>query len=115
MEDRVSRLCLDGFLVAGWSVVLGEAAPCVLSFEDFLGDLPRLLAAPPGADLGWDGPVSGDDLLRFGWGDRAAVGVADGVGLAAAHDGPGPFGEGSGDDAERAEVVFAAFGHLQVV
>ena len=44
MEDRVSRVCLDGFLVAGWSVVLGEAAPCVLSFEGFLGGLPRLLA-----------------------------------------------------------------------
>jgi hypothetical protein len=114
MEDRLSRVSLDGFLTAGWSGGLGEAAPCVLSFEDFLGGLP-LLAAPPGADLGWDGPALGDDLLGLLRGERAAVGVADEVGLAAAHDGPGSFGEGGGDDAGGAEVVFAAFGHLLVV
>src|ERR1700690_3614325 len=115
MEDRLSRVCLDGFLAAGWSGVLGEAAPGVLPFAGFLGGLPRLLAAPACTDLGWDGPASGDDLLRFGWGDGAAVGVAEGIGLAAAHDGPGSFGEAGGHDAGGTEVVFAAFGHLLVV
>src|SRR5262249_32191632 len=115
MEDRLSRDRLDGPSVAGWSGVAGEAAPCALSFEDFLGGLPRLLAAPPGADLGGHGPVFGDDRLSLVWGDGLAVGVADGVGRAAAHDGPGPLGEAGGGDAQRAEVVFAAFGHLQVV
>lgn len=37
-----------------------------------------------------------------------AVGIADDVAGSAAHDGPGAFGEVGGDDAEGAEVVFAA-------
>ena len=93
----------------------GEVASCVLSCGDFVGGLPRLLAAPPGADLGWHGPVLGDDRLGLGRGDRPAVGVADDVGGAAAHDGPGPLGQAGRDDAQRAEMVLAALGHLLVV
>jgi hypothetical protein len=87
----------------------------VLSLEDFLGGLPRFPAAPPGADLRWHGPALGDDRVGLVWGDGLAVGVADDVGGAAAHDGPGPFGEVGGDDADGTEVVFAAFGHLLAV
>jgi hypothetical protein len=42
-------------------------------------------------------------------------GVADDVGHAAVHHGPGSFGEVGRDDAEGAEVVFAALDHLHVV
>src|SRR5579875_2152692 len=112
MGVRLSSASLDGGLKAGWSGVLGEVAPRVLSLEDFLGGLPLLLAAPAGADLGWHGPVLGDDRLGLLDGEGAAVGVADDVGGAAAHDGPGPFGEAGGDHAQRAEVVLAALGHL---
>src|SRR6266516_7942628 len=115
MEDCLSRGQLDGPPVTGWSGAAGEAAPFALSFEDFLGGLPRLFAAPAGADLGGHGPAPGDDCLGLVRGDGLAVGVADDVGRAAAHDGPGPLSEAGGDHAERAEVVFAAFGNLQVV
>src|SRR5690242_10285408 len=115
MEDGLSRDQLDGWSVAGWSGAAGEAAPCALSFEDFLGGLPRFFAAAAGADLRWHGPVLGDDRVGLLGGYGAAVGVADEVGRAAAHDGPGPLGEAGGDDADGAEVVFAAFGHLLIV
>src|SRR5689334_22853246 len=115
MEDPLSRAWLDGPLVTGWSGMQGEAAPCALPFGGFLGGLPRLLGAPPGADLGWHGPALGDDRLGLGRGDGPAVGVADDIGGAAAHDGPGPLGGAGGDDAQRARVVFAALGHLLVV
>src|SRR3974390_731676 len=115
MEDRLSRAWLDGLVAPGWSGAAGGGASCVLSCEDFLRGLPRLLAAPPGADLGWHGPVFGDDRLGCRGGDGPAVGVADDVGGAAAHHGPGPLGEAGGDDAERAEMVLAALGHLLVV
>src|SRR5215468_454454 len=115
MGDRLSRVRLDGLSVTGWSGAAGEAAPCALSLEDFVGGLPRFLAAAAGADLGWHGPALGDDRAGLLGGDGAAVGVADDIRGAAAHDGPGPLGEAGGGDAERAEVVFAAFGHLQVV
>ena len=93
--------------------MLGEAAPCALPSGDFVG-LPRLLATPPGADFRWRGPALGDDRLGLGRGDRLAVGVADDIGGAAAHDSPGPLGQAGGEDAQRAEVVFAALGHLLV-
>src|SRR5260221_2152116 len=99
MEDRLSRAWLDGPLAPGWSGAAGEVASCVLSFEDFLGGLPCLFAAPAGADLRWHGPAPGDDRFGLRGGDGVAVGVADDVGLAAAHNGPGPFGEVIGDDA----------------
>src|SRR5215831_8513340 len=115
MEDRLSSGLLDVPFVAGWSGAVGEVASCVLSFGDFLRGLPRLLAAPPGAGLGRHGPVRRDDGFGLRGGDGAAVGVADDIRGAAAHDGPGSFGEVGGGDAEGAEVVFAALGHLLVV
>src|SRR5215472_5425718 len=99
MEDRLSRDRLDGPSAGRWSGGTGEAASCVLSFEDFLGGLPRLLAAPAGADFGGHGPALGDDRLGLVRGDGLAVGIADDVGSAAAHGGPGPLGEVGGDDA----------------
>lgn len=72
-------------------------------------------AAPAAADIGWHGPVLGDDGGGLVGGDRRAVGIADDVGGAAVHDGPRPFGEVGGDDTEGAEVVLAALDHLDVV
>src|ERR1700683_4644810 len=115
MEDRLSRTWLDELLVSGGGGGAGEVAAFVLSFGDFVRVLPRLLAASPGADLGWHGPAAGDDRFGLGRGERVAVGVADDVRGAAPHDGPGPFGEAGGGYAQGAEVVFAAFGHLLVV
>src|SRR6202050_2673567 len=111
MEDRLSRTWLDELLVSGGGGGAGEVASFVLSFGDFVRVLPRLLAASPGADLGWHGPAVGDDRFGLGRGERVAVGVADDVRGAAPHDGPGPFGEAGGGYAQGAEVVFAAFGH----
>ena len=85
-----------------------------MSGEDLLRGLP-LLAAPPLADLFGHGPVVGDDGLGLGGGDRGAVGIAEDIGRAAVHDGPGALGQVGGDHADRAEVVFAALDHLGVV
>src|ERR1700684_2573627 len=115
MEDRLSRTWLDELLVSGGGGGAGGVASFVLSFGDFVRVLPRLLAASPGADLGWHGPAVGDDRFGLGRGERVAVGVADDVRGAAPHDGPGPFGEAGGGYAQGAEGVFAAFGHLLVV
>src|SRR5215467_12070759 len=84
MEDRLSRDRVDGASARRWGGGAGEAARCVLSFGDFLGGLPRLLAAPAGADLGGHGPALGDDRGGLRGGDGAAVGIADDVGGAAA-------------------------------
>src|SRR6266516_848027 len=115
MDDRLSSGLLDGAFALKWGGAAGEAAPCVLSLEDFLGGLPRLLAAPAGADLREHGPALGDDRFGLLGGDGPAVGVADDVGSAAAHDGPGALGEAGRGHAECAEVIFAALGHLLVV
>ena len=66
--------------------------------EHLLGGLPHLLAAAPGADLGWDGPVFGDDGFGLVVFDGAAVCVADDVRGAAGHDRPESFGEVGGHD-----------------
>ena len=86
-----------------------------MSCEDLVRGLPCLLAAPPPADVLGDGPVRSDDAFGLLRGDGLAVGVADHVGHAAGHHGPGTFGEVGGDDTQRAEVVFAASDHLGVV
>ena len=85
-----------------------------MSGEDLLRGLP-LLAAPLPADLFGHGPVVGDDGLGLGGGDRGAIGVADHIGRAAVHDGPGALGQVGGDHADRPEVVLAALDHLGVV
>jgi len=85
-----------------------------MSGEDLLRGLP-LLGASPLADLFGHGPVVGDDGLGLLGGDGGAVGVAEDIGRASVHDGPGPLGQVGGDHAGRAEVVFAALDHLGVV
>jgi hypothetical protein len=85
-----------------------------MSLQDLLRGLP-LLAAPPPADLFGDGPVVRDDLLGLFGSDRSAVGVAEHAGHPSVHDRPSPFGEVGGDHADPAEMVFAAFDHLEVV
>src|SRR6266516_835330 len=86
-----------------------------MSLMDLVRGLPRFLAASSAADLLGHGPVLGDDLFGLGGGDRGVVGVADDVGQGAVEDRPGPFGQVGGDHADRAEVVFAALDHLEVV
>jgi hypothetical protein len=85
-----------------------------MSGEDLLRGLPLPVASLL-ADLFGHGPVLGDDLLGLGGGDRRAVGVADHIWHVPVHDHPGPLGQVRGDHAHRAEVVFAALDHLQVV
>jgi hypothetical protein len=85
-----------------------------MSLQDLLRGLP-LLAAPAPADLFGDGPVVRDDLLGLLGSDRSAVGVAEHIGHLSVHDRPSPFSEVGSDDTDRAEMVFAAFDHLQVV
>src|SRR6266536_2292216 len=89
-----------------------------MSTVDLVRGLPRLggfLRPAAGADLGGHGVALGDDRFGLGWGDRGGVGVADDVGHAAAEHRPGAVGEVGGGDADRAEVVLAAFDHLGVV
>src|SRR5215217_7013619 len=123
MEAWLSRLRLgrlDGAGLVAKSGRGGGGSPrCALSAmpmsgEDLVRDLP-LLAAPASADLFRHGPVLGDDGLGLGGGDRGAVGVAEDIGRAPVHDGPGALGQVGGDYADRAEVVFAALDHLGVV
>jgi hypothetical protein len=57
----------------------------------------------------------GDDLLGLVGRDGFAGGVADDVGHAPVHEGPGTFGDAASHDAEGFEVARAAFGHLRVV
>src|SRR5947209_20110693 len=109
MADRLSSGWSVDAIVGGWrGCSVGKVAPCAcassvwlrLSCEDFLGDLPHLLAAPAGADVGRNGPVLGDDGLGFGGFDGTAVGVADDLGHLSCHDRPGPLGEVGGDDTQ---------------
>ena len=85
-----------------------------MSLQDLLRGLP-LLAAPPPADLFGNGETLGDDGLGLLSSDWGAVGVAEHLGHPSVHDRPSPFSEVGGDHADRAEMVFAAFDHLQVV
>jgi hypothetical protein len=85
-----------------------------MSLQDLLRGLP-LPAAPPAADLFGDGPVVRDDLLGLLGSDRSAVGVPEHLGHPSVHDRPGPFSEVGSDHTDRAEMVLAAFDHLQVV
>jgi hypothetical protein len=85
-----------------------------MSLQDLLRGLP-LLAAPPAADLFGNGETLGDDGLGLLSSDWGAVGIADHIGHAAIKGDPGALGQMCGDHADRAEMVLAAFDHLQVV
>src|SRR5215475_13210212 len=99
MDDRLSSDLFDEPVRAGVEWCRGGGRPVCTVLGGLLGGLPRLLAAAPGPDLGWHCPAFGDDRLGLRGSDGMAVGVADGIRGAAAHDGPGPFGEAGGDDA----------------
>src|SRR5215213_5358790 len=113
MEAWLSRLrlgWLDGVGLLAKSGRGGGGSPgCAVSAmpmsgEDLVRGLP-LLAAPASADLFRHGPALGDDGLGLVGGDRGAVGVAEDVGRAPVHDGPGAFGQVGGDHADCAEVA----------
>ena len=85
-----------------------------MSGEDLLRGLP-LLAASPLADLFGHGPVVGDDGLGLGGGERGAVGVADHIGRAAVHDGPGALGQVGGDHGNYLGEVAASAGDTSLM